>query len=81
MDANVFSCLPTTHDSSEPCQHFYPYAEKDVKVHGVLITFAYIQLLNFLTGLLIVLALDHLSYLLDSYLCSDWLSCTVIQYK
>ncbi len=39
-----------------------------LKIHDLLIIFTYISLLNFLIGLLIMLALDHLSYLIDSYL-------------
>ncbi len=43
-----------------------------LKVHDLLIIFTSILLLNFLIGLPIMFALDHLSYLLGSYLSSEW---------
>ncbi len=43
-------------------------AGRRLNVHDLFIIFTYILLLNSLTGLLIIFALDHLSYLLDWFI-------------
>ncbi len=68
--------------SNSPGVAFYRVTEKSGKscqaeasatpVKCEISSLPYIKLLNFLIILLIMFALDHLSYLLDSYLCSDW---------